>query len=402
MRVLIDVTPLQTGHRHRGVGTYTRELLRAVLRLDHRNEYGLIAYPESSASPGSARSPELATLEAELGLGDHRVPSQVTWIRLPRPELGRWSGFLTHQALLPVVLARERADLYHAPGLVAAFSVPGLSWHIPLPLVLTLHDFLPWHVPELFNDKRINRWWYGWQLQRARRAERLICVSHATRQDALHFLGVASRRCVTIPEGVDREMFYPAPAGPAQPPFILFVGGDFPNKNRSMALAAFARLTQETGLPHRLVLVGQDRRPDAELAQRFPGLDLKRVQRLPQVSREDLAQLYRQADAFLFPSTYEGFGLPVLEAMASGTPVIASNASSVPEVAGDAALLLDPADVAQWARAVAQVLGDESLRQRLVAAGLRRAGQFTWEAMALQTLAVYEEVAQLRSTASRD
>jgi alpha-1,3-rhamnosyl/mannosyltransferase len=114
----------------------------------------------------------------------------------------------------------------------------------------------------------------------------------------------------------------------------------------------------------------------------------------------ELAQLYRGADAFLFPSTYEGFGLPVLEAMASGTPVIASRASSIPEVAGDAALLVDPYDVPQWTHALKQVLQDERLHERLAARGLRRAEQFTWEATARQTLAVYREVAQARPRAS--
>lgn len=396
MRVLIDATPLQTGHRNRGVGTYTRELLRALLRLDQETEYGLIVHPGSRQPKADARRREGITPESVLGLADQPQPSRVRFIGLPWPELGRWTGFVTHQALLPAVLARERADLFHAPGLVAAFSVPGLPWRVAMPLVVTLHDFLPRHVPELYNDKRINRWWYGWQLQRARRAQRLICVSQATRQDALAFLAVAPERCVTIHEGVDREVFHPAPARPAESPSILFVGGDFPNKNRGTALAAFERLAQETSLPHRLVMVGQELRSAAELGRLYPALDLSRVQRLPQVSRVELAQLYRDADAFLFPSTYEGFGLPVLEAMASGTPVIASRASSIPEVAGDAALLVDPYDVPQWTHALKQVLQDERLHDRLAARGLRRAEGFTWEATARQTLAVYREVAQAR------
>lgn len=394
MRLLIDATPLQTGHRDRGVGTYTRELLRALLWLDHENEYGLIVHPGGGGSRGGCGSREDMTMEVELGLGGQRLPPHARWVALPRPELGRWTGFLTHQVFLPGVLARERADLFHAPGVVAAFSVPGLPWRVPMPLVLTLHDFLPWHVPELFNDKRINRWWYGRQMQQARRADWLICVSHATRQDALRFLGVSPERCVTIHEGVDRAVFHPAYGEPSPSPFVLVVGGDFPNKNRGTALAAFERLTRQTSLPHRLIMVGQDLRPDAELVQHYPALDLSRVLRLPQVTQAELAQLYRDADALLFPSTYEGFGLPVLEAMASGTPVIASRASSIPEVAGDAALLVEPYDVPHWTKALEQVLGDESLRNRLVAAGLRRAEELTWEATARQTLAVYREVVQ--------
>jgi len=158
-------------------------------------------------------------------------------------------------------------------------------------------------------------------------------------------------------------------------------------------LAAFARLTQETALPHHLVLVGRDDTPDDELARRVAGIDLRRVRRVQQASQAELARLYRAADLFLFPSTCEGFGLPVLEAMASGAPVVTSTASSLPEVAGQAALLVDPHDSAALAAAMAQILADRALHSRLRAAGLVRAAQFTWQAAARQTLAVYSEAA---------
>jgi glycosyltransferase involved in cell wall biosynthesis len=141
------------------------------------------------------------------------------------------------------------------------------------------------------------------------------------------------------------------------------------------------------------VLVGRDDTPDDELARRAPGIDLRRVRRVQQVSQDELARLYREADLFLFPSTREGFGLPVLEAMASGAPVVTSTASSLPEVAGPAALLVDPYDSAALAAAMTQVLSDRMLHDRLRAAGLARAAEFTWQAAARQTLAVYGEAA---------
>ena len=381
MRILFDATPLQTGHRTRGIGTYTRELLRALLALDSDNDYLLVVHEGE------------AQFCRDLALSD--LPPNVTLLALPRPPLGRLTGFASHQAALPLLLARQEADLFHAPGFVAAFSVPGIPWRVPQPLVVTLHDFLPLRVPELFNGKAINRFWYARQMAAARRAARLICVSQATRAAAIDLLAAPADRCLVVHEGVDRAVFHPArpdsqPA--ADPPFILFVGGSFANKNRQGALAAFARLTQATTLPHHLVLVGQDDLPDAALAAAHPGLDVRRVRRLAGLSQEMLAQLYRDADLFLFPSLSEGFGLPVLEAMASGLPVVTSSVSSLPEVAGDAALLVDPTDSNALAAAMGQVLADRALHSRLQKAGLARVAQFTWQAAARQTLAVYELV----------
>jgi glycosyltransferase involved in cell wall biosynthesis len=352
-----------------------------LLALDRKNDYQLLVHPDAAQPAGPL--PDLAPL-----------PPNASLVTLPRPGIGRLTGFASHQVALPVLLARQQADLFHSPGFVAAFSVPGVPWRCPLPLVVTLHDFIPMHVPALFNGKAINRWWYGQQMRLARRARRLICVSQATRDDALRFMGAEEERCTVIYEGVDRAVFYPkTPPLPAtDPPYILFVGGDYVNKNRPAALAAFARLAQDTALPHHLVLVGRDATPDDELAQRTPGLDLRRLRRIQQVNQAELASLYRQADLFLFPSTCEGFGLPVLEAMASGAPVVTSTASSLPEVAGQAALLVDPHDAAGLAAAMVQVLTDRALHGRLRAAGLARAVEFTWQAAAEQTLAVYHQV----------
>ncbi|NOZ29660.1 MAG: glycosyltransferase family 4 protein [Chloroflexi bacterium] len=371
MRIVLDITPLDTGHRTRGVGTYMRGLLQGLQALNPPHEWILIAHTPS--------------VQIARPMGARIIP-------LPRPRLGRLTALVTHQILMPIVLSRLDADLVHFPGISAHLSVTGVPWRVPLPFVVTVHDFTPLHMPELLHGRRVNHWWYARQRRWARRAERLICVSRATRDDAVRFLDVPATRCTVIYEGVDTRRFHPADAPRPDPPFILFVGGDFPNKNRDAALQAFARLTRETDLPHRLVLVGPNRRDDAELAARYPGLDLARVTRVPHLAPQELAARYRQADLFLFPSRHEGFGLPVLEAMASGTPVITSTAASLPEIAGDAAILVEPDDVEGLYEAMRRVLTDPELKRRLREAGLERAKRFTWTEAARQTVQVYEAI----------
>lgn len=373
MRIVLDVTPLDTGHYTRGIGVYVQGLLQGLLTLKTEHTWLLITHAPSR----------------HAGL-----PSSWRAVRLPRPALGRLTALATHQLLLPALLQRLQADLVHFPNLSAHVSVTGLPWRIPGPFVVTVHDFTPLHIPALLHGKRVNHWWYARQRAWARRAARLICVSQATREDAVRLLGISPERCPVIYEGVDPRRFHPSDEPRSIPPFILFVGGDLPNKNREGVIQAFAQLCRQTDLPHRLVLVGFDTRSDAELTMQYPSLDLSRVQRVQHLSSGELARLFRQADLFVFPSRHEGFGLPVLEAMASGTPVVTSTTSSLPEIAGDAALLVDPDDVSGLCRAMEHVLRDRGLWSQLQAAGLARAQQFTWERTAQLTLQVYEEAAR--------
>jgi glycosyltransferase involved in cell wall biosynthesis len=205
----------------------------------------------------------------------------------------------------------------------------------------------------------------------ARRAARVIAVSERTKQDLLELYGLAPEQVVVIPHGAD-PAFHP---GPRSDSYLLFVGAIEERKNPLAAAAA----AEQVGLP--LVVVGpaRDRALARELARR--GADLRGF-----VPKEELAALYRGAAAFLFPTRYEGFGLPVLEAMASGTPVVATPDEAVREVAGDAAVYALPDELGA---AVLQALAE---RDRLVAAGLERAQTFSWEEAARRTAALYHEV----------
>jgi glycosyltransferase involved in cell wall biosynthesis len=233
-------------------------------------------------------------------------------------------------------------------------------------------------------------------------ADAIITPSQAVRADVIERLGVSAERVVAIPEAAAPH-FRPVEDEAALTTvrtkyglperYLLSVGSLEPGKNRARLIAAYARLRAE-GAAEPIVIAGQPAwryQGDLDLAGRLGLRDSVRF--LGYAPDEDLPALYSGASAFVFPSLYEGFGLPVLEAMACGTPVITSNVSATAEVAGDAALLVDPRDVAALTEAIARVLVDAGLRAGLRARGLERAAQFSWARTARETLLIYETVA---------
>ena len=237
-----------------------------------------------------------------------------------------------------------------------------------------------------------------------KRARAIIADSESTRDDILRFLNFPEEKIDVIPLGVNHARFnfndncntLDAISGANHPEskLILNVGSEDPRKNLRRVFQAFANLLPE--MPTlRLIRVGSARffEERKRLEAHAHGLGIAdKITFLEQITDTQLAQYYRAADILLFPSLYEGFGLPVLEAMACGTPVITSNTSSLPEVAGDAAILVDPENVEAIAEAMRRVLAGPALAQELRAKGLERAKQFTWERCARETIAVYEKV----------
>jgi glycosyltransferase involved in cell wall biosynthesis len=218
-----------------------------------------------------------------------------------------------------------------------------------------------------------------------RLAERVLTGSEWSKNDLVDRYGVSPERIVVTPYGVDSTFH---PNGPREPerPYALFVGGIQPRKDPLAAVEALALLDGEL----KLVLVGAEKRGGDEVRSAVRRLGLEqRVELAGHIELDELAALYRGAACLVFPSRYEGFGLPVLEAMASGTPVVAASAGAVPEVAGDAAILVEPGDPAAIAAGIERALAD---RERLVAAGLERARSFSWAETAKRTLAVYREL----------
>jgi glycosyltransferase involved in cell wall biosynthesis len=233
---------------------------------------------------------------------------------------------------------------------------------------------------------RRDRFMFGTFVPRsARRADRVLAISERTKRDLIEHYGIDERKIVVTPLGVD-PTFRPNGSTPDGPQYALFVGGIQPRKDPLTAIEALALVDGDL----RLVLVGDEKRGGDEVRAAVRRLGLEpRVEFAGYVEHDGLASLYRGAACLVFPSRYEGFGLPVLEAMASGTPVVATTAGAVPEVAGDAAVLVEPGDPQALAEGIRHALGD---RERLVAAGLERARRFTWAETARLTLAVYREL----------
>lgn len=265
------------------------------------------------------------------------------------------------------------------------------------PWVVTIHDLGPLAHPEFFSEAR------PWLLrayvrQIARRADRIICVSQSTANEVAAFAKVPlGDRLVVVDEGVEAK-FFEAPSVmaleeseaiiPKGVPFLLFSGSRNPRKNLAGIIAAFAKVA--SGIPHHLVIAGSiGWGPDLSLDRVRDGDGSARIHAPGYVSDEVLRALLWRASAYLYLSLYEGFGLPILEAMASGCPVLTSDNSSMPEVAGDAALLVNAGSVDAMAEAISSAVQDSSLLSVLKARGLARAGEFTWEKTAIETRNIY-------------
>jgi glycosyltransferase involved in cell wall biosynthesis len=290
---------------------------------------------------------------------------------------------------VPRAAARARVDIVHAPAYTAPF------WS-PAPVVLTIHDVSYQRHPEWFPYRRdrIRRAFYR---RSARAAVRILTDSAFSVSEIMAAYGIPESRLTVAPLGVDPGFAPDISArlpDAVREPYVLHVGDLHTRRNLGVVLEAVIAARRRGGELERLALVtaGVDRGLGSELSKAAvqAGAGGALIQ-LGAVNDDCLHALYARARALVYPSRYEGFGLPVLEAMASGTPVIASRAASIPEVLGDAGLLLDPLDVSAWTDAVVRVAGSEALRRTMAAAGLARAATFTWERTARITLDVYRQ-----------
>lgn len=345
-----------------GLGRYCRGLIEALGRVDLVNRYEILMPEDAVRFPG-------------------RPNMRYRHIRFPIFKRRFW------EQAAPWLAGKH--DVLHFP------YDSGVAWKRGK-FIATIHDVKPLLFPQL-NPKRnlyntIERAVVG---DKWARIDHVITPSDSSRQDILAYLPVSAGNVTVIPQGIDLTRFRPAerqaPASSTRP-FILSVAGADPTKNVQALVEAFAKLPAQVREAHNLMLVG-DLRRRPELRKRACQLGIEPHVKFPGVvDDERLIELYQSAAVFVFPSRYEGFGLPVLEALACGCPVISSNASSLPEVVGDAAILVDPMDVDGMAKQMARVLVDQALQTELRAYGSARARQFSWDRTARQTVAVYEKV----------
>ena len=370
MRIAIDYT---AAAQRAGIGRYARELVRALLRANKDYEIRLVLARDQPADVGAPAS--------RLPLTSRQAT--ILWQRLGVP--------------LPVEWLIGGADLFHATD----YLLPPLRQARG---VCQIHDLSFLIVPET-GDPRLVRYLREALPRSLARATLVLADSACTREDLLRCYGLDPERVVVVPAGVsphfqpvtDPRVLAAARARYGLPEaFLLFVGTLEPRKNLVRLVEAYGWLRGEAACTLPLVLAGgRGWRNDALLA-RIRELDLEESVVLPGfVAEEDLPALLSAASLFVYPSLYEGFGLPPLEAMACGAPVVASNAGSLPEVLGEAALLPDPRDARGIGEAMARLLSDAALRARLREAGLRRAAGFTWAGAAQRLLAAYDVAAGL-------
>ena len=309
-------------------------------------------------------------------------------VTVPVNARNRIQWVFGEQALLPRLAARKRVDLVHS--LASTAPVRGRFLR-----VVTVHDLIYARFPEAHAGIR-DRGMKVLVPGATRHSDRVIADSQSTREDLIELVGVPSERIDVVPLGlgtVQRAVPLPesdvrARFGLGERPVVLSVSAKRPHKNLLALIGALARLTP--GSRPLLVLPGYPTAYEDELRRRVHELDLDADVRFPAwISAVELEGLWAVARAFVFPSLYEGFGLPVLEAMARGVPAACSNASSLPEVAGDAALLFDPNDERAIAEALSRLLEEPALREQLRARGLARAQHFSWERAARLTLNSY-------------
>jgi len=360
MRIGIDASRATQSFK-RGPEQYSFYLIKALAEIDPKNQY-LLYSPRSSDE-------ELADL-----------PPNFSWKIIPFPRL--WT-----QIRLSLKMLKEPPDVLFIPSHVVPIFHPKKT-------VLTIHDLGYKYVPEVYTP--FARFYENFSLKfLVKKATKIITPTEATKQDLIKFTGIDPAKIVVIYHGFDQKLYKPSTAEKSSFSYILFLGRLEQKKNLIGLIKAFEILRQDNKIQHKLVLIGQPGYQYQKIKQailNLPPAIQKDVLELGYLPAKEVAFWMRKADVFVFPSFFEGFGIPVLEAMASGIPIVASNIPALAEIGSNTAFLVNPNDPKEIALGIKRVILDQKLREDLIKKGLKWASQFSWEKCAKETLAVLEEV----------
>jgi len=379
MRIAIDARWITA--EASGIGVYTQELITALAVIDRKNEYILFFNSESLR----ARTVEAAALRNSSNISSEIIP------------YGVFSP--AGQLLVPGLLKKMGLDIYHSPNYMMPLLAFPRNGKGRIAAIVTIHDVIPMIFPDHAPKSRKTKLFPVYRrlmIEVGKRANMIIADSESSRKDIVTHLQIPTGRhdmVKTVYCGLGSRLAPDSRSKPArggnEARTILYVGRSDPYKNCVGLISAFALTQKQCHFPIKLLMAGSPDQRYPEINEKINALGLAQSVRRAYLTDSELASAYRTADLLVLPSLYEGFGLPVLEAMAFGTPVVCSNRGSLPEVAGDAAIQVDPTDIAGLAAAMTRVLTDPVLASAMAAKGLRQATDFTWQRAASETLAIY-------------
>jgi len=361
MTIGIDTSRVVKPHLT-GTEYYSLQLIKAMAKIDSDDQFILYAPKDPMPRLG------------ELG------PNFKTKI-IPFPKL--WS-----QIRLSLEMMTKKPDVLFVPSHLVPIIHPERT-------VVTLHDLGFKHFPELYPPHEI--FYHNWGMNySARHAKKIIAISEFTKHDLMKTYNIESDKIAVIYEGCNFDLFKPNPVAKKKP-YIFYIGRLEEKKNVAGMIKAYGILRQEEKIKHQFILAGSPgynyEKIEAEI-KKLPKDVQKDIILLGYISEEKYVKYLQEADVFFFCTFFEGFGLPIVEAMACGTPVVTSNVSSMPEIAANAALLIDPRKPFEMAAALSNIINNSNVRQSLILKGRVRSKIFTWESCARKTLAVLKEVAK--------
>lgn len=370
MKIAIEARPLKWSYGT-GIGNYTHGLISKLNEIDHENEYTFLCPDEQPQNY-------------------LQFSKEYTFYALPKDDQ-------REEVEIPLWLSKERADLFHLPQ--NGFRIPT---QCSCKLVVTIHDLIPYFLPEMVRPSFLKRFTTEMPVI-VERADRIITVSATSKQDIINIFKVNPEKIVAIPSA-PTSAYRPLPKSETKnwlrktygikKPYILYIGGLNPRKNVAELIYAYAKIRRILPGSQTLVILGPEGKHLSKLRLLGEALNITSEELIFPgfIDSSELPRFYNGADLFVYPSLYEGFGLPPIEAMACGTPVITSNVSSLPEVVGEAALTVNPYDTLGLAETILKVLSDEALRTELSQKGRQHSQKYNWDAIAEQILQVYREV----------